>query len=443
MTSRSRSDGAFVASANAGVYQTYPVSDTNRTWTPPVPYGGYPNGTVKTMTDIVDVDYHERRKRGEVIFNPMVSHRRTASVSGGSLEYEETVPRGTAPQYLWAGRLTGDEFGHRVAVVLGADYEPPALVSASSIDNLCDEVSTDVWASVGTTRTQLLEDIAEFQQTLNMLKMPAASLFKWARKFDAGYFKALAQAKALGRRKATPGQLETFSTAVAALYLETRYGLKPIVSSIVGTLLALQETPVSDLWTTRANGKLSKDNGSSPQTFVQQVGQASVTIQVVTHHDVVVRGQSMDIVRMTLAKRLGISLSQVPVTMWNLVGLSFVADWFANIGSFIAAMTPKLDVRNRGNCLSVLDTRSAIITVTRCVGVGTCIVKVPLTGHGQISVRDYVRGPLRAPSLAIKSDWGFSKPARVGDAIALVAPRLLKLKNLAKGLKLDPSVYTD
>lgn len=436
--SRYREEGGFVAAQNAVNYQTYPVSDTNRTWSPSQYAAGYPNGSFKSMSDVVDSEYFDKKKRGEVMFHPMSLYKRTASVTGGGLAYATTIPAGTAPQYIWQGRLAGDEFGALVAGVLGVSYVPPEIVTGADVNRLVDEVCTDVWASVGTTRTQLLEDVAEWQQTLNMFRSPASGLFRWAGRFDSSYYRLVAQRKKLvkdrkGRNYARQdGAWADFAQGVMSLYLETRYGLKPLVSSIVGTLDVLNDVSenLNNLWTTRKKGELHGDNRSAPLRIVKRIGQSDVTLTVVTTHDVVVRGMSMDIVRMTLNRKLGFNITQIPATMWNLTTLSFAVDWFANVGSYIAAMTPSLDVRNRGSCVSVRDTRQSIITVESCVGVPPCIVTTPLRGNGCISTYNYERGPLRPPVLTVKSDWGFSKPTRILDALALAGQRISLLRRL-------------
>lgn len=48
----------------------------------------------------------------------------------------------------------------------------------------------------------------------------------------------------------------------------------------------------------------------------------------------------------------GLHPEQLPALLWELTPLSFVVDWFANVGEWIKAITPRADVRIEGYCVS-------------------------------------------------------------------------------------------
>lgn len=62
------------------------------------------------------------------------------------------------------------------------------------------------------------------------------------------------------------------------------------------------------------------------------------------------------------SKALGLDLSQLPRIMWDMVPLSFVADWFGNFGEWLSAISPSSHASFRGSCTSQKITIETVLT---------------------------------------------------------------------------------
>jgi len=103
-------------------------------------------------------------------------------------------------------------------------------------------------------------------------------------------------------------------------------------------------------------------------------------------------------------------------------------DWFANIGDFISAMTPTLNLNQLGSC--IVTERSI---VNQFIG-SNFSLKYPLTQTistppGDISCDLVYNSKGRSvglvpPGLVIKSDFRFDHATRALDALALILQKL-------------------
>ena len=134
--------------------------------------------------------------------------------------------------------------------------------------------------------------------------------------------------------------------------------------------------------------------------------------------------------------RWGVAPHSLTSSAWELVPYSFVVDWLANVGNYIAALTPKPGV----NFLSSWVTTEETLMVTRTLssfvpGSGWTASSTP-SGVDSYIIKTYVRnpGPLQ-PGLAIdvpsiKSILDGNK--RTMDLLSLLISRLSYRKTLGK-----------
>jgi hypothetical protein len=63
-----------------------------------------------------------------------------------------------------------------------------------------------------------------------------------------------------------------------------------------------------------------------------------------------------------ILRHYGLHPEQFPALLWELTPLSFVVDWFTNVGDWIKAITPRSDVRIEGFCISTKTSLSKVRT---------------------------------------------------------------------------------
>lgn len=145
--------------------------------------------------------------------------------------------------------------------------------------------------------------------------------------------------------------------AVSDAYLGGRYGLRPLIGEVQSVMAAIdslskksppRETSrgfASDsdtvISTSQENALRHEwwDGEFEDVTYTQREVSTGV-IYVQDHRDT-----------------WGLGLSQVPVALWEMTFLSFMADWFGNIGDYLGAITPKVGTRVLGSWTTTRMTR--------------------------------------------------------------------------------------
>jgi len=275
------------------------------------------------------------------------------------------------------------------------------------IDLLAYEVSTDLMARRGRGDSNIYEDLAEFDKTLDMFRNPILKLSKWI----------VSVSRAARAGGASKKQFET----ATGLYLAYRYGLKPIIADFQNVVKALQKTQFRTRQTTRSSKTLVKETND---LSVTRIGVLDSTVNRYVKGTLRVRGMSLDEINNSLVDDLGISPKMLITLPWELMSYSFVWDWFLNVGDYINALTPALGWNQLGSCLTVehdtINVHSMVKTVSN-----SSAYQLLTSPSGSISVTEHAkrRGPLYSPKVVLKSDFRFDKATRVADAISLLAQR--------------------
>jgi hypothetical protein len=210
---------------------------------------------------------------------------------------------------------------------------------------------------------------------------------------------------------------------IGSAYLAYRYGLKPLMSDLVGVVEGLQKAVGRVRQTSRGSSSLSiaKSEFSSGGW-----GGACTFDKLYTHReDLIVRAMSLDEFEASVASNAGFTAKGLLTLPWELLPYSFVVDWFANIGDFVGSLVPSFGYSQLGSCL-VLDNK--LVTEYR---IGTTYPRsdlaldVPITGT---NVRTWIHKsrttqPL-TPGLVLRSDFRFSNLTRAADAISLILQKI-------------------
>lgn len=416
MEQRIRSDYNIIAKTIK--VQDYPGSCANKVWGNDRSAGLYLDGSRRSMIDYVIPRFRSRQKAGEKFFNQMSKEEVTVSdVGNGALftSIADFCPGVKAQTRVYTGyvaaltpRQIANSRGHSLPLLTTS-------LSDAEILRAQKEVSTETWSKIGTGSNSLWESVAEYHQVLDLLKNPISRL------------------QDLSSRLLTNTSRSSFGRAsakeVSDHYLLYRYGISPLMKDIKGIIDSLNKGGGQQDVTSRAKTQISSAS-VSPGVTINGSLNANWTRQV---NDVVtIRGMHLDRGYVSFANNLGFDLRGLALLPLQLMSYSFVADWFSNLSSYVQSSIPALGWTSLGGCLVTTRVTSTAYTLTNVVNNnpgGITLTESPSGSSSIISVST-TRAGLLNPSFEIKSDFGFDKATRVGDALGLIASRFVKVGNL-------------
>lgn len=361
-------------------------------------------GVVETMHDFVTTAFEKRRAKGEVFFNPM-NHTKQESIiinPGNGEKMTKQTQSCSSPVLFEESWIDGPLLGRRLnAQVLGKPVPlSTRIISEDDINKLKDEVSTKCLAQRGTSDSNLYESIAEYKQTLQLLRNPVGAMGKWLGKNE----RAITRAKGVGDA-----------------WLVYRYGIRPMISDIDGIIKGLKKKVGHQRTTTRSRGQISLSRVDSGTIVTGEP--VTLTYSKQSDCTVLVRAMSLDEHVISLYENIGFTSKGLITLPWELVPYSFVADWFVNFGDFLKALVPLPSVHQLGNSL----TTEVVETYTY---VGISSTRPGWTTNRNISgtfvsrLTTKSREPIRTPSVVIKSDFRFDDATRLADSVALIGQKM-------------------
>lgn len=290
---------------------------------------------------------------------------------------------------------------------------------ASTIARLSDLTSTAVLAQRGKFgESNLYESLAEIDKTLGMLK----DIFERAHRLQ----------NALFFKKGGVAKLRSMSNEVAAQYLATRYGFKPLIQDLKGILAGLDKplgsrivrVKSSETWRSVTNTTLPTVNDADSVFYTRNLR----TDELLT-----VRSIALDNVELTMMKVLGLGWKDLLTVPWELKSYSFVVDWFANVGDYLSWFAPDIGLSPVGSCTVVdysrVDTVSYGITLASGrVGTYTLTSGSPPPTFSRLLHYKDRRSMSLVPHLNWKSDFKFDNLTRVLDAAALFTQQASKIR---------------
>lgn len=357
------------------------------------------------MWDLENSQYHKRRREGKATFNPMRQSSFSQEWTEG--EWEWIIYSPSAPEYVQRRtRQSGTVLTRASSSSQWYDNGTGLLVSRpvvpdSDVSSLIGECATDARAGVRSGNAEGLESLFQLQQTLQLLRSPLLGMAK--------LWKAFMKSPASWRT----------ASALSAEYLKLRYGLMPLVSDVRAIAKALDGLSSSTWHSSRSKGALGDQLSVVEHA---SIGNLVVDFQTDFDHQVNVRAVSLDAYNLTLATELGVHMDRLPYTLYNLIPFSFVADWFWNLGSYVAASTPRAGINHLGGCVMVensyVSTQYPI--ATHSINAKT-VVTIPMSGSIVKVARTRERGTTLPPNkVVMRSSFGFERFTRVADAAALL-----------------------
>jgi hypothetical protein len=366
------------------------------------------------MSDVTVPGFSRRVSQGEVFFNPM-SHVKVTMGSGsagpdpkirsktatcsGQLFVEQTA--------IASGCTTG-----RLASLVGLPFRYAdgslsvyaSMLNASEVNRAITEVCTSVASKRGRADSNLYETIAESEQSAGILREACVNVNRF-----------------LDKKRGLRRQAQALSSA----YLLYRYGLKPLMMDVASAAEGLTKVVGRVRSTSRASVSFSQTSVAVAGTN-SYGGIVSFPVDRTTVETLEIRAMSLDEYVASVSSNIGFTAKGLLTLPWELLPYSFVADWFANIGDLIGALTPSFGYTQLGSCV----VRRGVRIDTDVVGVNSPIpsgysVTTPLTGSCDRVWSYTTRTPgLVAPGLALKSDFRLTNLTRAADALALIVQKL-------------------
>lgn len=336
-------------------------------------------GKVKEMTDVVIPNYHERSARGEIFVNPFSSEETELAFEGGASvgwELSTDTPYKRFDLYSPGGHYTAAEaetarpFGH-VGVALDGAIASLAGTSAA--------------ANVANPEFQGLVFLAELREVFQMIRSPLSSYTQFLRAVERAKFKQL-----------RPSTAATTSTGrfLRDNWLAYRYGVRPVMRDIQNFAKAIDTLSAKRPERKTARG-FATENGKKDITTVHGAWNGNLTISDST---TVTRSCRSGVLYELKGEvdTFGMNVTEVPSAVWEIMPYSFVFDWFANIGSYVDAITPKFGVTVLGKWTTYRTVSETTRTATRAyTGSYTTL------GNGQCTLVKRTVAKSRVPSISI------------------------------------------
>lgn len=309
---------------------------------------------LRYMSDHVTPNFRYRRLKGEVFSQPMVQRRRTATFTGGS---------------IWLYRKS-DGVGYRRFGTYGDNIVTSGdLREASSVryDNEGKGMAaTAAYSKVGNPQLSSFVSLLESPETWQFLAAPFKrarattarweAYLNWRKRYIDRYLRYL-KAKArydrlplkkrLGRQAPTRKGFrldEQFMfgkvgvSDVASAWLAYRYGLMPVIYDTTAAITSTMARPL-EAPRERASGSYKKTWTESVSESLGPFGFGDIhRIVGETKFKVEYRAGVLYVPYGTILHRYGLTPDQIPVALWEATKLSFVVDWFYNVGDYLNAL---------------------------------------------------------------------------------------------------------
>lgn len=295
---------------------------------------------------------------------------------------------------------------------------------------------TGALSKLNEAKFDVLVFMAELRESLVMLRHPLSSLQRFLADKNTRLL-----LKDLERLKPTISNLKTISKlkrkvnadllvpmdTISGIWLQLRYGLMPLLYDLEGIIGIIEDKIDDDPKVLRAkrSSKKSFESGTNYGNLVFSnliIPYAMKYIYTfksssVVYYNLATMSRSAHVIR-----DLNLRVEHIPVVLWELTRLSFVADWFLNVGDFLQSIEPNTAVSILGGCTSEKTTVSRIVSVCgtpRVPGEATPM-KIHIAPSAIYSAQRLVRKtPIALPASPVFNVSTLSVK-RAADAIALL-----------------------
>lgn len=297
----------------------------------------------RSMTDVVIPNFRKLSAQGRIFNNPMTKVSIVKDESIGSLYQDSTyfmngywcIPPsplvvgariiGTRPASAW---IWDDPEAERYALT-------PSL-NGTELANIA---LTNAWANVDASKTMALVMIAEAEKTVRSV----VDIFKRSFKI----FRAIRRLDL----KALAGEIKP--RELSQRYMECRYSLRPLYYDMMSSVEAWNAKKEKvDRFTFRGKREASA-NSTGSYTGNSQDGDR-VTVSVKCTRTIAARAGVLTTIDAPSSWNLW-GFDSIAQSAWELVPLSFVVDWFLNVGQTIASWSPEAGVKSLASWYTIED----------------------------------------------------------------------------------------
>jgi len=349
-TSVPRRSRWYNSTSGPGVWNDYPVANGV--------------GTIQHMTDTVTPAFRYLSARGLIINKPMSSSKTTVSTTSTGPMFQVTIGSVT---------YTGDLDGYGWVAGLPSLVHVRSNVSAADIDHMIAETSTRALSQITTRSVQATStvDLLEFRETARYLRNPVESGTRTARAIEkaveararangySGWSEAIVE-RNMGRFSK---RLVQFQREAAGIWMSARYGARPLIYSmtqISEALQSLRNPPTRETFrstlTKSTNGTFSAVEGFDGITY--QANYAYSDEVVVSAGVLTERTRAYDLI-----EGLGLRADQIPRGLWEAVTLSWMVDWWFNVGEVLSALTPSSSYQSLSQWVTITRKRNVAQSV--------------------------------------------------------------------------------
>lgn len=236
------------------------------------------------------------------------------------------------------------------------------------------------YAKVGAALFSGGENIGEIRETLNFLRHPLKDLRDFLLKDRKRNLKLL-RALLASNTKDGSSILKISGKTAANTWLELRYGLRPLVYDVISAIkLVMKKVETFDPSRIRvARSKLNRHRVASGNCSGGNSVQLKVDGRYYAEHDITVMScvYFKQAHELSMSRKLGIDICNIPETIWELTRLSFVVDWFINVGAWLGSFRYNPDITFLGSTTSYKVASNGSITPLNVSGmmVGTEILE--------------------------------------------------------------------
>lgn len=451
MYTRRRTKNPFVSiphHGQRGYYQLF--SGTQSFWQSghlsPVKSNG---GPFVVTQDCEVARFHSRRAAGEVFCNPFssVSEIRMFVDKPMSSQRQEPLYAGESDSAAWKTWYQPDSlrsFGTALSVLQPGPnafgYDALAVTAMMERNAPQRDVAWNAaLADMAKTNALLLVTAAELRKTMEMIGQYALLL-----RGSLGRMEYLVNSA--GKYKQDP---RTLARLIANEWLKIRYGVMTTVYEIQGVVEALNGNSKPERVTARGKSAYTdtylRQVNASPSGFRPELLLTTLT-QV---QGSVRAGVLFEPLLDSLQSRLGLHPTVLPEVFFELIRLSFVANWFVDLSETIRAVNASFYGKSLCGWITETVTGQTAHTIT---GGGVSPQTVIVSGVVKPTTWDYVIRPdgaradsfftiktrtpvgglsVKTPSLRVR----VSLP-RVADAFALIAQTLTGAAKHTRGIRL-------
>lgn len=418
-------------------------------WHPSTGWQGTPSQhtvsvvAIDVMHDVVTRNFKSLSAQGRVFNSPMFKHTCTPSFKGGTYSLYRTENGSTSGyrrESTWGAECVG-------SIDLAAVRSKTARVETLAI--------TEAYSKVGEIDIEALVMLGEAKETAAFLASPIGKMRAITARWNkisqlladdlVSYQARLEKWNRLPPRvqaRRTPPKLRkrklkmgSFSvTDISSAWLAYRYGLMPLIYDVQGILALLQRQYGELRQTARAGDNMTWTEEEPRFVGPYGFGDRYIYNRKVTYK-AEIRAGVLAVVKTTFPSLAGLTLDRIPSTIWELTRLSFVVDWFLNIGDFIGALT----AHARGDILAswctVKVSYEVVHEITSCTVDSPNIVNVSAYPRYKEEGVAKWRYPTTLQNIGIQGQFDLNLKRWI-DAFALIHQSLAKNSKLLS-LKLD------